>query len=150
MCLPLISSREWSNLYAEIARKTFGLMGISVEDAIPPASPRASEVSKESTPDKCCIPSCTCATVHTVLTAIYAARSLVTTDSETRDHRRYVVDANVGVYGGWKLGVYVGAYVGVPVGENVCECGGMFLAARRIRGSGGGNTGEYELKQRSG
>jgi hypothetical protein len=84
-------------MYAEIARKTFGLMGISVEDAIPPASPRASEVAKESTPDKCCIPSCTCATVHTVLTAIYAARSLVTTDSETRDHRRYVVDAYVGV-----------------------------------------------------
>jgi len=28
--------------------------------------------------------------------------------------------------------------------------GGCFLDARRIQGSGGGNTGEYELKQRAG
>ena len=61
-----------------------------------------------------------------MLTAFYAARSLATTDSESRDHRGYVVDAYVGVYVGWKIGVYVGAYVGVPVGENVYEGGGMF------------------------
>ena len=86
-----------------------------------------------------------------MLTAIYAARSLVPTDSETRDHRRCVVDAYVGVYVGWKLVVYVGAYVGGPVGENVGECvGGCCLDARTNPGSGGGNTGEYALKQRSG
>ena len=84
-----------------------------------------------------------------MLTAFYAARSLVTTDSESRDHRGYVVDAYEGVYVGWKLGVYVGAYVDGPVGWRMwVSVGGGFLDARTIQGSGRGNTGEYALKQR--
>jgi hypothetical protein len=84
-----------------------------------------------------------------VLTVIRAARSLVTPDSETRAHRRYVVDAHVGVYVGWKLGVYVGAYVGGPVGWRMwVSVGGCFLDPRTIQGSRGGNAGEYALKQR--
>ena len=122
----------------------------SGDDATPPASPPASAVEKEPTRYKCDIPLCTFATVDTVLTVICAARSLVTPDSETRGHRRYVVDAYVGVYVGWELGVYVGAYVGVPVGWRMwVSVGGCFLYPRTIQGSGGGNTGEYALKQRS-
>ena len=84
-----------------------------------------------------------------MLTVICAARSLVAPDSETRAHRRYVVDAFVGVYVGWKLGVYVGAYVDGPVGWRMwVSVGGGFLDARTIQGSGRGNTGEYALKQR--
>ena len=61
-----------------------------------------------------------------MLADVYAARTLVTTDSESRDHRGYVVDAYEGVYVGWKLGGSAGACVGVPNGKNMGECGGMF------------------------
>ena len=61
--------------------------------------------------------------------------------------RRDAVDEHVGVYEGWKLGVYVGPCVGLPVGRSIGErAWGSFLIARTIRRSDRVYTGPFALQ----